>query len=86
MSTWPQSITPASPNRQRYTGPIFDADTHFGKTDNAWTAYLPETVKKGVWGEPVRQSRIKQTAFMWMHGYSKRPVIETLSSSSSGTS
>lgn len=33
-----------------------------------------------VWGEPVQQSRIKQTAFVWMHGYSERPVIETLSS------
>ncbi|MBP7335659.1 amidohydrolase family protein [Niveispirillum sp.] len=33
-----------------------------------------------VWGEPVQQSRIKQTAFVWMHGYSERPVVETLSS------
>lgn len=33
-----------------------------------------------VWGEPVQQSRIRQTAFVWMHGYSERPVIETLSS------
>ena len=33
-----------------------------------------------VWGEPVQQSRLKQTAFVWMHGYSERPVIETLSS------
>ena len=32
------------------------------------------------WGEPVQQSRIKQTAFVWMHGYSERPVVETLSS------
>lgn len=32
------------------------------------------------WGEPVQQSRIKQTAFVWMHGYSERPVIETLTS------
>lgn len=33
-----------------------------------------------IWGEPVQQSRIKQTAFVWMHGYSERPVIETISS------
>jgi predicted TIM-barrel fold metal-dependent hydrolase len=33
-----------------------------------------------VWGEPVQQSRQRQTAFVWMHGYSERPVIETLSS------
>lgn len=33
-----------------------------------------------VWGEPVQQSRMKQTAFVWMHGYSERPVIETISS------
>lgn len=33
-----------------------------------------------IWGEPVQQSRMKQTAFVWMHGYSERPVIETLSS------
>ncbi len=33
-----------------------------------------------VWGEPVQQSRMKQTAFVWMHGYSERPVVETLSS------
>lgn len=33
-----------------------------------------------LWGEPVQQSRMKQTAFVWMHGYSERPVIETLSS------
>ena len=33
-----------------------------------------------VWGEPVQQSRIRQTAFVWMHGYSERPVVETLSS------
>lgn len=33
-----------------------------------------------VWGEPVQQSRMRQTAFVWMHGYSERPVIETLSS------
>jgi predicted TIM-barrel fold metal-dependent hydrolase len=33
-----------------------------------------------VWGETMQSSRLKQTAFMWMHGYSERPVIETLSS------
>jgi len=33
-----------------------------------------------VWGEPMQQSRMKQTAFVWMHGYSERPVIETISS------
>lgn len=33
-----------------------------------------------VWGEPVQQSRQRQTAFVWMHGYSERPVVETLSS------
>jgi predicted TIM-barrel fold metal-dependent hydrolase len=33
-----------------------------------------------VWGERMQSSRLKQTAFMWMHGYSERPVIETLSS------
>lgn len=33
-----------------------------------------------LWGEPVQQPRIRQTAFVWMHGYSERPVVETLSS------
>jgi predicted TIM-barrel fold metal-dependent hydrolase len=33
-----------------------------------------------VWGEPVQQSRQRQSAFLWMHGYSERPVVETLSS------
>lgn len=28
----------------------------------------------------MQQSRIRQSAFVWMHGYSERPVIETLSS------
>ena len=28
----------------RYTGPIFDADTHFWETDDAWTAYLSKDV------------------------------------------
>jgi predicted TIM-barrel fold metal-dependent hydrolase len=32
------------------------------------------------WGEKVQQSRLRQGAFMWMHGYSERPVVETLSS------
>lgn len=32
------------------------------------------------WGEKVQQSRLRQTAFIWMHGYSERPVVETLSS------
>jgi predicted TIM-barrel fold metal-dependent hydrolase len=32
------------------------------------------------WGEPMQQSRMRQSAFMWMHGYSERPVLETLSS------
>lgn len=33
-----------------------------------------------VWGEPVQQNRIKQTAFVWMFGYSERPVVETIAS------
>jgi predicted TIM-barrel fold metal-dependent hydrolase len=33
-----------------------------------------------VWGEQVQQSRQRQTAFIWMHGYSERPVVETLTS------
>ena len=33
-----------------------------------------------LWGEGMQQSRIRQSAFVWMHGYSERPVIETLSS------
>jgi predicted TIM-barrel fold metal-dependent hydrolase len=33
-----------------------------------------------VWGEPMQQSRQRQSAFVWMHGYSERPVVETLSS------
>jgi predicted TIM-barrel fold metal-dependent hydrolase len=28
----------------------------------------------------VQQSRQRQTAFVWMHGYSERPVVETISS------
>lgn len=33
-----------------------------------------------LWGEEMQQSRIRQSAFVWMHGYSERPVIETISS------
>jgi predicted TIM-barrel fold metal-dependent hydrolase len=33
-----------------------------------------------IWGEPMQKSRLRQTAFVWMHGYSERPVIETISS------
>ena len=41
--------------KRLYTGPIFDADTHFWETEEAWTAYLPKdaaerygvTFKKG---------------------------------------
>lgn len=33
-----------------------------------------------VWGERMQAPRLQQTAFVWMHGYSERPVIETLSS------
>ena len=33
-----------------------------------------------VWGEPMQKSRLRQSAFVWMHGYSERPVIETISS------
>lgn len=33
-----------------------------------------------LWGEPMQQSRIRQSAFVWMHGYSERPLIETVSS------
>jgi predicted TIM-barrel fold metal-dependent hydrolase len=33
-----------------------------------------------VWGEPMQRSRLRQSAFVWMHGYSERPVIETISS------
>jgi predicted TIM-barrel fold metal-dependent hydrolase len=32
------------------------------------------------WGEPVQQSRMRQTAFVWMFGYGERPVVETLTS------
>lgn len=32
------------------------------------------------WGEPVQQSRMKQTAFVWMFGYGERPVVETIAS------
>ena len=33
-----------------------------------------------VWGEPVQQSRMKQSAFLWMFGYGERPVVETIAS------
>jgi predicted TIM-barrel fold metal-dependent hydrolase len=33
-----------------------------------------------VWGEPVQQSRMKQSAFVWMFGYGERPVVETIAS------
>jgi predicted TIM-barrel fold metal-dependent hydrolase len=32
------------------------------------------------WGEPVQQSRMKQSAFVWMFGYGERPVVETIAS------
>jgi len=40
--------------------------------------YLEPHMK--LWGEKMQQSRLNQTAFVWMHGYSERPVIETISS------
>lgn len=40
--------------------------------------YLEPHMK--MWGELMQQSRMRQTAFVWMHGYSERPVIETISS------
>lgn len=40
--------------------------------------YLEPHMK--LWGEKMQQSRLSQTAFVWMHGYSERPVIETISS------
>jgi predicted TIM-barrel fold metal-dependent hydrolase len=33
-----------------------------------------------IWGERMQTSRLFQSAFVWMHGYSERPVVETLSS------
>jgi predicted TIM-barrel fold metal-dependent hydrolase len=33
-----------------------------------------------IWGQKVQQSRLRQSAFVYMHGYSERPVVETLSS------
>lgn len=33
-----------------------------------------------VWGEPMQQPRMHQSAFVWHHGFSERPVVETLSS------
>jgi predicted TIM-barrel fold metal-dependent hydrolase len=33
-----------------------------------------------VWGEKLLESRQRQSAFTWMHCYSERPVVETLSS------
>jgi len=32
------------------------------------------------WGERMQQPRLRQSAFMFMHGYSERPILETLSS------
>jgi predicted TIM-barrel fold metal-dependent hydrolase len=33
-----------------------------------------------VWGEPMQQPRMHQSAFVWHHGFSERPMVETLSS------
>lgn len=40
--------------------------------------YLEPHIK--AWGDVMQQSRLRQTAFVWMHGYSERPVVETISS------
>jgi predicted TIM-barrel fold metal-dependent hydrolase len=40
--------------------------------------YLKEHME--LWGERMQQSRLHQTAFVWMHGYSERPLVETISS------
>ena len=42
------------------------------------TLYMRDHMK--VWGEAMQQPRLRMSAFLWMHGYSERPVIETLSS------
>lgn len=68
---------PAHPDHDRFWSIVNEAE--LGVVFHVSEAiYMKDHM--AVWGEPVQQSRIKQTAFVWMHGYSERPVVETLSS------
>lgn len=68
---------PAHPDFDRFWSVLNEA--HVGVTYHVSEAiYMKDHM--AVWGEPVQQSRQRQSAFVWMHGYSERPVVETLSS------
>jgi predicted TIM-barrel fold metal-dependent hydrolase len=68
---------PAHPDHDRFWSILNEANVrvsyHVGEA-----LYMKHHMAQ--WGEKVQQSRLRQTAFIWMHGYSERPVVETLSS------
>jgi predicted TIM-barrel fold metal-dependent hydrolase len=68
---------PAHPDHDRFWSILNEADCRvvFHVSE---AIYMKDHM--AVWGERMQASRLKQTAFVWMHGYSERPVIETLSS------
>src|SRR6516165_8205447 len=45
----PEATPQPMPSTPLYAGPIFDADTHFWETDDAWSAYLSEKTRQD-WG------------------------------------
>jgi predicted TIM-barrel fold metal-dependent hydrolase len=69
--------SPAHPDHDRFWAILNEAKVkvsyHVGEA-----LYMKHHMAQ--WGEKVQQSRLRQTAFIWMHGYSERPVVETLSS------
>lgn len=69
--------SPAHPDHDRFWNILNEAGIkvtfHVSEAD-----YLKHHM--ALWGEKARQPRLKQTAFLWMHGFSERPVVETLSS------
>ena len=68
---------PAHPDHDRFWSILNEAGVavvyHIGEA-----IYMKDHM--AVWGEKVQQSRLKQSPFVWMHGYSERPVVETISS------
>ena len=69
--------SPAHPDFDRFWHVINEAK--IGVTYHVSEAiYMKDHM--ALWGEPMQSSRMRQSAFMWLHGYGERPVMETLSS------
>ena len=68
---------PADPHFDRFWAVLNEAGVR-AAFHTSEAAYMHGHMR--TWGEKPLQSRQRQSAFTWMHFYSERPVIETLSS------